>query len=179
MFSRGRNFRSGGGEAEILSFPSAAWECVLRSAASPPLTPLPIPSLRRGFGFAKRRLAGRIPKQRLGTTKWGGEKQTPALCGGGGLAEHAAATDASRLGSFPCGEKPLSQSSAFKAASAKPATQEHKAPEGVIGRNCSAFFLDVKIFSLSFPSAAWECVLRSAASPPLTPPPDSEFAAGI
>ena len=54
--------------ARSLSFPSAAWECVPRSAASH-RTPLSVRSPLRRLRFAKRRLARRIPKQRLGTTK--------------------------------------------------------------------------------------------------------------
>ena len=55
--------------APLLSFPSSAWECVPAKLcfASPPSLPIPdsFPRLR----FAKQSLAGRIPKQRLGTTK--------------------------------------------------------------------------------------------------------------
>ena len=70
-----------------LSFPSSAWECVAAKLCFASLTPLPIPDSFRRLRFAKQSLAGRIPKQSLGTTggaALGNDRgQFPCFRGGG------------------------------------------------------------------------------------------------
>ena len=52
-------------------FPRGAWECVIARIRFASMTLRLMPDSLRGLRFAKRRLARRIPKRRLGSGKGG------------------------------------------------------------------------------------------------------------